>query len=42
VCENCGHKNSEELIACEECGTFKGATYYDKDSEDLFSDDEYL
>lgn len=30
LCDYCGHKNSDELVACEECGTFKDITYYKK------------
>jgi hypothetical protein len=46
TCEYCGHENCGELAACENCGALRGDDIGDsgdnKDSEDLFFDDEYL
>jgi hypothetical protein len=45
-CENCGHENADELVACKNCGTLRNGDIGDsgdnRDSEDLFFDDEYL
>jgi len=46
LCPNCGHENPPEANMCENCGAPKGDDIGDsgdnRDSEDLFFDDEYL
>ena len=45
-CDLCGHGNTEDAVACEDCGTVGGNGTGDsgdnKDSEDLFFDDECI
>ena len=45
-CPNCGHENHEEVATCENCGALReddtGDSSDNRDSEDLFFDDEYL
>ena len=36
VCENCGQKNKDEIVACENCGIQQGVLYYGEDFEDDF------
>jgi hypothetical protein len=43
-CSFCGQENDESLTVCEKCGTLRdydrGDSLDNKDSEDLFFDDE--
>jgi len=45
-CSNCGHENPPEANICENCGAPRdddaGDSGDNRDSEDLFFDDEYL
>ena len=44
-CLNCGHENPPETNVCENCGSPSddtGDSGDNRDSEDLFFDDEYL
>jgi hypothetical protein len=45
-CQYCWHENPEEATVCGKCGALKdndiGDSGDNRDSEDLFFDDEYL
>ncbi len=45
-CTYCGHENPNTAVVCENCSSFKdddiGDSGDNRDSEDLFFDDEYL
>ncbi len=45
-CPSCGYENPEEVAVCGNCGALRddvaGDSGDNRDSEDLFFDDEYL
>ncbi len=46
ICNVCGHENPDEANICENCGSPRdddiGDSGDNRDSEDLFFDDQYL